>query len=335
MKLTTSVKDPDFECEVPSYHRNGSHEDTVELIARFEEWEEWDTRMPFWRHAVAGSCAGVMEHIGMYPLDTVKTHMQALRPCGRVYISDVVREIASESPLRFMRGCGAIASGCIPAHVALFTSYEFTKKHLLKNGSDHDPMRAAVCGATSTFCHDAILTPMDVVKQRMQLGCYRSTADCLRNIWHKEGLGALHRSMPTTIAMNVPFGSVLVAVNESLKVRLGLGQQRHSSLLWYFLCAGVSGAVASAVTQPLDVIKTRLQTQDLLVSKASAVETPTCAAGDYKPKYAGFRSAVLTIITEEGAMALYNGLLPRMLHAIPAASMCWGTYETVKSMLAS
>jgi hypothetical protein len=40
-----------------------------------------------------------MEHIGMYPLDTVKTHMQALRPGGRMRLSSVVREIASESPL--------------------------------------------------------------------------------------------------------------------------------------------------------------------------------------------------------------------------------------------
>ena len=30
----------------------------------------------------------------------------------------------------------------------------------------------------------------------------------------------------------------------------------------YFLSAGLSGAVASAATQPLDVVKTRLQTQD-------------------------------------------------------------------------
>ena len=28
--------------------------------------------IPFWRHAVAGSAAGIMEHVAMYPLDTVK-----------------------------------------------------------------------------------------------------------------------------------------------------------------------------------------------------------------------------------------------------------------------
>lgn len=332
-------------------------EDTPDLVVRFEEWEEWDNRMPFWRHAVAGSCAGVMEHVGMYPLDTIKTHMQALRPGGRPRLSNVIREICSESPLGFMRGASAIASGCIPAHVALFTSYEFAKKRLLKNGGEAEPLRAAVCGATSTFFHDLILTPMDVVKQRMQLGCYRSVGDCLRRVWHQEGVYALFRSMPTTLAMNVPFGSVLVAVNESLKVHLGIGQQRHANLSWYFLCAGLSGAIASGATQPLDVIKTRLQTQDCLVSAASSSSSATeTVAGErlrenanarsatsrgtsseasavIRPKYAGFRGALFTIIAEEGVFALYQGLLPRMVHAIPAAGVCWGTYETVKSFL--
>jgi len=115
-----------------------------DLAVRFEEWEEWDSRTPFWRHAVAGSCAGVVEHIGMYPLDTIKTHMQALRPGGhRAVFFDVIREISRESPLGFMRGCSAIATGCIPAHIALFTSYEFAKKRLLINGGEHEPLRAA------------------------------------------------------------------------------------------------------------------------------------------------------------------------------------------------
>lgn len=307
-----------------------------DLVLRFEEWEEWDQSVPLWRHAVAGSCAGVVEHIGMYPLDTIKTHMQALRPGGRMPLGAVIREISAESPLRFMRGATAIASGCIPAHIALFTSYETTKRGLLREG-EHEPMRAAFCGATSTFCHDMILTPMDVVKQRMQLGCYSSIGECLRHVRQREGVAALYRSMPTTLAMNVPFGSVLVAVNESVKLHLGLGQQqRQPSLIWYFLSAGLSGAVASAATQPLDVIKTRLQTQDILFSaSSSSSSSPDSGAREApgRPKYSGFRSAFSTIVREEGLLSLYQGLLPRMLHAIPAAAMCWGTYETVKSFL--
>lgn len=314
-----------------------------DVCSRFETWEEWDASMPLWRHAVAGSCAGVAEHLGMYPLDTIKTHMQALRPGGSpVTLSEIVRGIIREhGGLGFMRGSSAIASGCIPAHVALFTSYEYAKEKLLTDSDSHEFARSALCGATSTLCHDLILTPMDVVKQRMQLGCYKSVGDCIRTVVRHEGLGSLYRSMPTTMAMNVPFGSVLVAANESIKMSLGIRKTRpdqaYAALPWYFLSAGASAALASCVTQPLDVIKTRLQTQDLLLSplasRSSGLSGGSCERR--APKYAGFLPAVTTIMREEGLGALYHGTLPRMLHAVPSAALCWGTYEAVKTFLGS
>lgn len=37
------------------------------------DWEEWDReKMPFHVHMAAGSFAGVMEHLVMYPVDTIK-----------------------------------------------------------------------------------------------------------------------------------------------------------------------------------------------------------------------------------------------------------------------
>ena len=46
-----------------------------------EEWEEWDGKSPFWIHCVAGSFAGVAEHTLVYPLDTVRTHIQVCAAC--------------------------------------------------------------------------------------------------------------------------------------------------------------------------------------------------------------------------------------------------------------
>lgn len=306
----------------------------------------------------------------MYPLDTVKTHMQVLRPGSSptAGISDVIRIIHQESGGRgFMRGCSSIIIGCVPAHIALFSSYEYSKAMLLRPEEDlFEPARAALCGAGATLCHDAILTPMDVVKQRMQLGCYGTVGDCLRSVVRHEGLVGLYRSMPTTLAMNVPFGSILVASNESMKTLLGIQRRTdRASLPWYFLSAGVSGAVASAATQPLDVVKTRLQTQDLLAGQhpstpsapsrpsgtgsgtsigAAASEVPltdrAASLGSSntvvrQPKYTGCLPAIRTIVLEEGWLALYKGVLPRMLHSVPSAAMCWGTYETVSRWLRS
>ena len=38
-----------------------------------------------------------------------------------------------------------------------------------------------------------------MVKQRMQLGCYRNVGDCLRSVLRREGAWGFYRSMPTTL----------------------------------------------------------------------------------------------------------------------------------------
>jgi len=41
------------------------------------EWEERDAdSMSFVKHCIAGSCAGIMEHMGLYPVDTLKVSIQ-------------------------------------------------------------------------------------------------------------------------------------------------------------------------------------------------------------------------------------------------------------------
>lgn len=105
------------------------------------------------------------------------------------------------------------------------------------------------------------MTPFDVVKQRMQLGYYRNVPHCVRAVLRVEGLGAFYRSLPTTMMMNMPYGCIMVAANESAKEFLNpSGKYNFYSSMF----AGViAGGIAGALTNPLDVIKTRLQTQDL------------------------------------------------------------------------
>lgn len=60
--------------------------------------------------------------------------------------------------------------------------------------------------------------------------------------------------------MNIPFGSLIIAFNERLKHLLGVKEGETS---WkYYLCGSLAGGIASIPTTPLDVIKTKLNTQD-------------------------------------------------------------------------
>ena len=71
---------------------------------------------------------------------------------------------------------------------------------------------------------------------------------------------ALFRSYPTTLAMNIPFQSLSVSANESLKMLNVFGE---NSAVGFFAAGFISGGFAGFCTTPLDVIRTRLNTQNL------------------------------------------------------------------------
>ncbi len=182
--------------------------------------------------------------------------------------------MAKHGLVRLWRGAPVMMVGCIPSHAAYFSVYERAKIAFGVNKPGHSPLAAAACGAMATTLHDAVLTPLDVVKQRLQLGFYDGVTDCVRTIIKQEGVGALFRSYPTTLLMNWPYASVLVATNETIKETMRqargpghkAGKDDPLSGAEFLLSGALAGAVAAAVTTPLDVLKTRLQTQGLSVA---------------------------------------------------------------------
>lgn len=78
-----------------------------------------------------------------------------------------------------------------------------------------------------------------------------------RSIIKEDGFGALYRSFPITLFMNIPFLSIVVCINENLKTYIQ-PHEKSNPYFWYFACAGIAGGFAGVVTNPLDVVKTRL-----------------------------------------------------------------------------
>jgi solute carrier family 25 iron transporter 28/37 len=118
-------------------------------------------------------------------------------------------------------------------------------------------------GAVSAMFHDLIMTPTEALKQRVQLMRSEklkvSIGEVVSSVLKREGPLAFYRSFPVNYAMNIPFGSLIVAFNETLKHYFGVTEGDHG--FKYYLCGGIAGAIAAIPTTPLDVIKTKLNTQ--------------------------------------------------------------------------
>ena len=89
------------------------------------------------------------------------------------------------------------------------------------------------------------MTPADVLKQRLQLGHHRGLWDAWTCSLKHGGLAGLYRSLPTTLAMNIPYGCVSVAANEAFKAKMKRNSGDKLGVGSLLACGGLAGAVAS------------------------------------------------------------------------------------------
>jgi solute carrier family 25 iron transporter 28/37 len=272
---------------------------------------------------IAGASAGVMEHVAMFPIDTIKTRLQAPVPIGGVSYTgafDAIFKISTQEGIpRLYRGVTAVMIGAIPSHAVNYGAYEYLKEKFGGNLPGHHPIAHAGAGALSTLLHDAIINPMDVIKQRLQVqqSVYRGVITCARTVLKEEGLIAFYASYPTTVLLNVPFMAVYFAGYEFFKRAFGAGSGHHHDIGKELAAGACAGACAGLVSTPLDVLRTRLQTQHVMVGQ---------------PRL-NTRQMFRSLYQTEGLSVFLKGSTARMMYFMPSAAICWSTYETVKRLL--
>lgn len=265
----------------------------------------------------AGAIAGVMEHCVMYPLDSVKTRMQSLT---HMHVHDTIVStmrdmVRTEGLGRPFRGVMAVVAGAGPAHALYFGAYEYSKEAIARI-SDRNQINYMVSAALATLVHDAISNPADVVKQRLQMynSPYRSVLHCARVVYQTEGLRAFYRSYSTQLVMNIPYSAIQFPTYEFFQKLLNKDNKYNPPV--HMVAGGAAGAAASALTTPLDVCKTLLNTQE-----------------DGAGKTRGLLEAAKKIYRTAGPLGFFKGLQARVLYQMPATAICWSTYEFFKYIL--
>lgn len=312
-----------------------------------EEWEDmdWEERSPdtaLWQHMIAGSIAGMVEHAVIFPLDTIKTHLQATnmettKGSARIGSVQTAQEIVRlRGPFFLWRGVTVTLRAVVPAHAMMFAAYEgvilYGGAHSTQHIDASSSRVAAVgfaAGFISTIFHDLIMVPAETIKQRMQLGYYRDASHATKRMVATGG-ASLFRSLPTTLIMSVPYSSVMMMSNESL--RRFLNPTGAFSLPTFLTAGALSGAMAAALTTPLDVVKTRLQTQGMTRAKTSTGELHG-APQKFKVRYRGFSDAFLAVYRTEGTRGFFRGIGPRILQTGPSCALSWCAYESAKHFL--
>lgn len=211
--------------------------------------------------------------------------------------------------------------GAGPAHAVYFSVYEICKKSF-SGGNPNNSLAHAVSGVFATVASDAVFTPMDLVKQRLQLSNspYKGVLDCVRRVIREEGFRAFYASYKTTVLMNAPFTAVHFTTYEAAKralMEVSPDSANDERFVVHATAGAAAGALAAAVTTPLDVVKTQFQCQGV------------CGCDRFVS--GSIRDVIRTIIKKDGYHGLLRGWMPRMLFHAPAAAICWSTYEAGKT----
>ncbi len=177
--------------------------------------------------------------------------------------------------------------------------------------------------------NSSVLSSTAAIKQRLQVygSPYSSMGDCVRKIWHQEGIRAFYRSFSTQLFMNLPFQATHLVSYEALKQFIN--PENTYSPVSHFIAGGGAGALASAVTTPFDVAKTLLNTQEPCPG-AQAATNATLVGRRY---IVGIFNAFGTIYSVSGITGFTKGLTARVMIAAPSTAISWCVYEFFKHVL--
>ncbi|KAH6610572.1 mitochondrial carrier [Trichoderma cornu-damae] len=306
---------------------------------------EAEGRPPYIHAMIAGGLGGSTGDMLMHSLDTVKTRQQGdphfppkYTSLGRSYYT-IWRQ---EGIARGLYGGWIPAlGGSFPGTLMFFGTYEWSKRFLIDHGLQHH-LAYLAAGLIGDLAASIVYVPSEVLKTRLQLQGryknphfvsgynYRGTLDAARTIVRSEGASALFHGYKATLYRDLPFSALQFMFWEQFQAWSRISKQsRDIGVPLELLTGAAAGGLAGVITCPLDVVKTRLQTQVNVPSGPESSHRPkdakpqkrlisTSSPSTHRPKPGAIAlktSSVLTglrvIYHTEGVAGWFRGVGPR------------------------
>ncbi|KAI3401951.1 hypothetical protein diail_6511 [Diaporthe ilicicola] len=194
-------------------------------------------------------------------------------------------------------------------------------------------LQVVVAGAVTGLISRFIIAPLDVVKIRLQLQShslsdplsyqhirgrgpiYKGTISTFRTIIANEGITGLWKGNVPAELMYVSYSAIQFTTYRSTTqlLRSITGEHRIPGAAETFLAGASAGAVATAATYPLDLLRTRFAAQ-----------------GNEDRVYTSLARAVAQIQRDEGPRGFFRGLAPGLAQIIPYMGMFFAAYEALR-----
>ncbi|BBN16303.1 hypothetical protein MPTK1_7g05190 [Marchantia polymorpha subsp. ruderalis] len=288
----------------------------------------------FGKQVLAGGIAGMLADAVMYPMMTVKSRLQVQGGAtagggggaASMYMyrgpMHAIYSISAKEGWRTLYKGYATVGQIAPAQALYMATYQTSKKVL--PGGEENPLVHFCGGVIATLVQSSVMVPTEVIRQRQMVqttggeGAYTGSLHAARTIYQLEGAAALYRGFLLAQMVWGPYNAIYLPLWEASKkvaVKFSEAESKEKLAVQYELgSAFFSASIASALTNPADIIKTRLQVQG-----KSNVNSST--------HYNGALDAARSIYRKEGVRGFTKGMSSRVLWVAPSATIMFTTYD--------
>ncbi|KAI3794361.1 hypothetical protein L1987_36991 [Smallanthus sonchifolius] len=285
---------------------------------------------------VEGGIASIVAGCSTHPLDLIKVRMQLQGENSLV--SGPPRVGPVDVGIRIIRqdGPAALFSG-VSATVLRQTLYSTTRMGLydIMKTKWTDPETGNMRlwkkigpGLIAGGIGAAVGNPADVAMVRMQADGrlpalqrrnYKSVVDAISQMAKNEGIGSLWRGSSLTVNRAMLVTASQLASYDQIKETILEKGVMEDGLGTHVIASFAAGFVAAVVTNPIDVIQTRVMNMKVEPGKA--------------PPYVGATDCALQMVKTEGLMAFYKGFIPTISRQGPFTIVLFVTLEQVRKLL--
>ncbi|ODV97529.1 hypothetical protein PACTADRAFT_37451 [Pachysolen tannophilus NRRL Y-2460] len=290
---------------------------------------------------IAGSSAAIVQTLVTYPFEFIKTCRQLQKAnAGAIF------QIAESHGRDFFIGCNGLAIGNALKASSRFFIFNSTSKFMANDSGSTTAPRVVVAGLMTGFIESLFVIPFENIKTTSiqnflilqnrskeisdavmkakgtlpppstDLRSNKSPPQYLflkvcREIYNTRGLRGFTQGSSITVLRQIMNSMVWFSTYNGLKTII---DPLHDLDAVYSLFAGfLSSAAVVAITQPIDVVKTRIQ------------------AKDYSKHYKDSFTCLFKIFVNEGIATLWSGWLPRLFKVSLSGTITLASYQAVEN----
>lgn len=268
---------------------------------------------PFLMELIAGGCCGLAVDSFLFPIDTCKTRLQSENGFWK---AGGFRDIYN--------GILPVILASVPIAATFFCVYSTVKGRFPSGGNAdtiemgflYDFLINLLAASLGEMCAGLIRVPIEIVKQKRQVSEIQYRAiDILMHAYKSDGIfNGIYNGYGITIMRDIPFSMIQYPLWEFLNSLAKTLMNEKPSVFLAACFGSIAGAVASAITTPLDVAKTRIQLADLeLPNPTKTKKTTPCQI--WKSLY-----------RKKGIAGVFGGFVPRVMWTTIGGFIWFGTY---------